>query len=233
MDKDSEWKGGKSAGCISRHNRGAGGWFVMIQTSGQDAARKLFSDSVYGGADKSRAAAEAWRAQVSLERGLTKNRYRCNGEWIEVQLPGDKVMIVDRDDLAAVEKYVWSVGCGGTESSRLEYAQNSFVGRFHNFITGCKFVDHINRNTLDNRKSNLRPADHAVNAKNRTKSRNNTSGVSGVCRNPDGRWIARWFECGKRRSRSFSVAEFGEEEAKRRAIENRQEKCIELGINNE
>jgi hypothetical protein len=41
-------------------------------------------------------------------------------------------------------------------------------------------TDHINRDTLDNRKQNLRIATKQQNGRNRTKQKNNTSGYKGV-----------------------------------------------------
>ena len=41
-------------------------------------------------------------------------------------------------------------------------------------------LDHINGDTMDNRKINLRPCDHQQNCMNRKRRVDNTSGVAGV-----------------------------------------------------
>ena len=51
-------------------------------------------------------------------------------------------------------------------------------------------IDHINRNSLDNRIENLRPADSSLNAINRKLFSNSTSGVKGVSWH---KYQKRWF----------------------------------------
>lgn len=53
---------------------------------------------------------------------------------------------------------------------------------------GVLEVDHIDGDTLDCRRSNLRIATHQQNARNVGRKRSNTSGYKGVSRAPSGRW---------------------------------------------
>lgn len=102
--------------------------------------------------------------------------------------------MVDDGDAAAVLKYKWSA----TECSRGRFYAHRKVDRrsvyLHRFIMrpgpGLE-VDHIDGNTLNNSRSNLRVCTHAENAKNIKRKKNNSSGYTGVswCKNY-GKWEA-------------------------------------------
>ncbi len=105
-------------------------------------------------------------------------------EYLEIKLENRGkfkgcLALIDQDDLEKIDGYRWLARPSG---NRL-YVQhlNHFKGgkqkvvHMHRLITNCppdKIVDHINGNTLDNRKSNLRICTYAENTKNSRKKRN-------------------------------------------------------------
>lgn len=65
----------------------------------------------------------------------------------------------------------------------------------HNIILNKKFIDHINRNGLDNRKANLRPASHSQQNMNKGLQSNNKSGYRGIFYHKtkvDGKYYYYW-----------------------------------------
>ena len=94
--------------------------------------------------------------------------------------------------------------------------------------------DHLNGNNSDNRLENLRIVDVKLNTKNKKKSKNNTSGTTGVMfRTDNGGRYTYWAgyyqnEFGKRIEKKFSILTFGPDTAKRLAIEWREQKIKEL-----
>lgn len=78
--------------------------------------------------------------------------------------------IVDLEDVERCKEYKWHLrrGHGDTDYVIASLPDNEKV-HLHRFIIGYSGnmdVDHINRNGLDNRKSNLRIVDHSDNASN-------------------------------------------------------------------
>lgn len=69
----------------------------------------------------------------------------------------------------------------------------------HSFLTGYRMTDHINGNGLDNRRINLRKADHSLNGANRRVGVNSSTGFKGVWLTTSGRYAAAIKHAGRRR----------------------------------
>jgi hypothetical protein len=86
--------------------------------------------------------------------------------------------IIDDEDFLSVNKYRWFLNSNGYAVTTTK--PNIYMHRMIN-KTPCRMItDHINRNTLDNRRCNLRTADKRINSINRGLQSNNTSGYKGI-----------------------------------------------------
>lgn len=99
---------------------------------------------------------------------MSKEIYTAKGECI----------LVDSENYEWLNQFTWWTNERG-------YVRNN-NGSMHRLIMGLTpndknlYVDHINRNKLDNRKENLRIVTHAQNLYNRKAFSNSTSGYKGV-----------------------------------------------------
>ena len=90
-----------------------------------------------------------------------------------------EIVCVDVEDFDQIKGYRWYLDSDGYV---IGYVEGKMV-KLHRFITKCprnKVVDHINRNKLDNRKSNLRICDINDNNKNHPKHSCNKSGYKNI-----------------------------------------------------
>lgn len=100
--------------------------------------------------------------------------------------------IVDADDAFAVDRYPWCIDRYGYAATHIGKWPVRTRLKLHQFLLGVAPKgfqwDHINRDKLDNRRSNLRLVTKTQNMRNRSIRSDNTSGVDGV----RGQFLGRW-----------------------------------------
>lgn len=86
----------------------------------------------------------------------------------------------DMDDYDKIKDICWSeIDYDGFKQLKGKDIKSKTTVTMHQFL-GYKYYDHKDRNELNNRKCNLRPATKAENARNHSISKRNTSGFIGV-----------------------------------------------------
>lgn len=132
-----------------------------------------------------------------------------------IPLSQGKFAKVDNEDFESLRVTNWYV-CNG-------YADSNDKGYMHRYIVNPKNrneVDHINHDTLDNRRCNLRECDSSQNKCNKFTQDNNILGVKGVCKTPSGKYVARIYYKGvKYRLGTFNTLEEASESYKRKSDE--------------
>ena len=119
----------------------------------------------------------------------------------EITLSTGKIVLIDDDDYEEISKHRWGEKIYG-KHKKFCYAitnikqdgkqKRVFMHRFIMDAQRGQLVDHINHNTLDNRKSNLRFVDRTQNQCNRVKMPSKFSKYKGVFKScASKKWKAR------------------------------------------
>lgn len=124
------------------------------------------------------------------------NEIRVKGDYAEVdvydkQANVQQTFIIDTEDIPIVAKYkwgakyykqdkLWYVACIDNKTRKHIYLHHLLMG----FPT--ETIDHINGNTLDNRKCNLRIATKSIQSINQKKIENTITGIKGVRKTKNG-----------------------------------------------
>lgn len=142
----------------------------------------------------------------------------------EIQLTQGKTTTVDDEDFEWASKIKWNYH-NGYARRNVKVNGKSVSYFMHRIITnapGKMEVDHIDGNTLNNQRKNLRVCTTSQNQANRPKSKNNTSGYKGVSwHKKNKKWFAQVNKNGKRVfGKYFESAEEAAEAYKKAAIEH-------------
>ena len=187
-------------------------------------------------------------------KGYHKNLPLTNNT-LEIYIDEDNSMLIDFEDLHYVQAhtickrkaskdnapYYAMFSFKGTREEKIN-KDKEFCKNVHNFITGYTMVDHINRNPMDNRRCNLHDTNHKENNNNRTclssgmafapEHIEKVPGVRFVHDRYQGAWQARIKQDDVEHTRSYSVKQYGYDEACLMAVNARKELGKQFQCNN-
>lgn len=116
-----------------------------------------------------------------------------------------EIILIDKEDFNLIKDLYIQTNHNGYPQSRTG-GSKQFLHRI--IMNSDNLIDHINRNPLDNRKSNLRFVTNSENSLNQSISKRNSSGHIGVSKSQCGnRWRARLQFKGNGREKTFDTIE--------------------------
>ena len=123
-----------------------------------------------------------YQKQIAKLVNKKSNAFEIEDNVCKIYTSDNTEILIDAEDYEKVKDYCWCISKG----KKWEYAMTRIDNKtilLHRLIMDPQsdmLVDHINGNTLDNRKSNLRICTNQQNCFNHTVSCNNSSGYTGV-----------------------------------------------------
>ena len=124
---------------------------------------------------------------------------RVDGDVAYVPLTKGYEAVIDAEDVGLITQWCWHARVGSRghvyAARGVTVGESVFALMMHRVICPAPtemFVDHIDGDSLNNRKTNLRLATNQENLRNRGRPKNNTSGFKGVIFDPRTKmWCAR------------------------------------------
>lgn len=169
-------------------------------------------------------------AKLTFETGKRyENFFEDNGDgtttfYINTHAYGVKQVLVDTEDAQKFHTTKISVA---KDNHAYTYYAGTKHGKLHRLIMNVtksnEVVDHIDRNGLNNTKANLRIVDVSTNNRNANIRSDNKSGYKGLHEEENRFRVFYYDNEMKKCSKSFSKYKYGPEEAKRMALEFRNE----------
>jgi len=233
------WILGKPAGTVFNRKGEENIYTARVNDSDNKQHAKTFNIKDYDTKEKAQEEAKRWQYNTSYKLGQTTNMIRIiDDNLIEVKLTQEYSMVTDEVFIPLIQQiplFVKYTQVIKTKQNINVYCATVINGKiilFHNFITGFLMVDHIDRNSLDNRLINLRYTDHSENNRNKTTHTENIGIRRIVENNGYVGYEARGKFFGKQVSKIYYVHKYAsEEEAKDKAIMFR-ESALDVNVNN-
>jgi len=206
----SGWFGGKYSGTFYKESKRN---LIIVNIERKDKGiKKLFKsfNTKQLGESQALKLAEEYLNKQNEEFELARNRLRIkldietNETYLEVDLTKEVTMLCDMDDIDVINDNIWFAHYDYTN----HYAKCANNDKYHASVLKKLLsilpkvvrsqiesfsVDHINQNTLDNRKKNLRLVEFREQTWNRGLFNTNSSGTNGVYYKEDSdRYVAYW-----------------------------------------
>ena len=127
----------------------------------------------------------------------------------KIKIASGEYLIIDKEDWSKVSNHTWYIDASGYGITNI-MGDNGNKLRIHRIITNApedKVVDHINHNTLDNRKCNLRVCDTINNTWNSRSRINSSSKYKGVTLIANNKWLVSL----RTKDKSFNIGVFTNE----------------------
>ena len=160
---------------------------------GNPEIKKIMGGRLKNGQSKSCGCLQKEVASKTLSKATKKyNNYNLSGEYGIGYTTNGEEFYFDLADYEKIKDYCCSKDINGYIVTNISYGRREYLHRFLLNPDKNMLIDHINHNKLDDRKENLRIVNSNQNNENRSISRNNTSGVTGVSWSSNrNKWVAQ------------------------------------------